>query len=202
MEEKVKIILGNKPILLTDPHGFCIKDIPMRHCDVNANLFTKIMAVNYGFYAIHNRTLRKIPSFISEQYDMNRKPSRETLFRKKVDECLDFLHLEYNIIPILYDIHSFYRGSYDKDRDTEIVLLPLENIDIKLLKYVIEELEKVVKIEILKGSNTNDITYKAIKENKAKAILIEIYQDIEIEKIMDIGNALLTIFKRYYPNYP
>jgi len=193
---------GNKPILLTVPHGYCVDDITgYRHCDINAFNFARRITKKWKFYAIQNRTFRYIKKGSKGIYDMNRIHSRGTDFRLTIDTYLDSLRKKYNVVPLLYDIHTFNKGGYDEPKNTDIVLLPLHSSDKELVDILYNELSRNLNVEIYHGSDENDITYKANVENRAVSILIEIFEELKSEKVDLIGSALMNTFLRYYTYY-
>jgi len=191
--KKFLIYLGEKArdagknVILTVPHGDCGLTPLMRDCDTRAVEFANAIKQSLDTREIKSSLF--IVDFPRAILDGNRKESRSSEFRKKIDDALGDTSSE----PILLDIHSSPKNAVKGiPRSYEIYLLDIfesEFLD-ELYQYLKSQDVSIFK---LKGTPENDIIFNAFKEfGIVDSALIEINESIGKERLDMIAGHVAT----------
>jgi hypothetical protein len=182
-------------ILITTPHSFCFySSTENRRCDERSHQAGFIL---FNYLKQSGIQVMFLPSTYDRQLggDQNRKESRQSLYRKEIDQ----IYKQFDVLWTI-DIHSYPQiDSFKKPARFVILNIPIISVnnEIELFKPILNE-----EVRLLHGSTLNDIMYVSRLENKIPSILIEVYErvdDNELEEFMKkIGYILLEnlYFKR------
>lgn len=187
-------------VLITSPHNLC-PITKNRACDYAAGFAAQLLTEVMGLYTDYlNRVLYFPGNEFRSSYDLNRKNSRNTKFRKNIRTILQQLkqnNIMRRIIPrtILFDIHSFPNYYMDEAGDInffkkgevphDIVLIcsPIDIVNNKSLSYSLYNnfVLNNFKCKIMPIIPVNDILNEAT-EYGIPAILIEINEKYILDK--------------------
>lgn len=185
-------IIGNKRIIITIPHGFCLNTISERHCDILAQPFAN--SIEKQLKKCENATIIKIESsLLRTNVDKNRSGSENTIFWTNLRNELDLSDDK----TILLDIHSAPPQSFSFE--FEILIFSLDifgNFDNKLSQYL--RAQKILCLPPLSASEKNAIINTAITEYNIKNIaLIEINEKISPNRMEKIAKTIAHFVINY-----
>lgn len=147
-------------------------------CDYRSRTYGRIIHkfIENSIY-IQSRTLRAI-------CDNNRIQCRNTPSRKRLREYMK------NGNFIVFEIHTFPPDTinWKLDKNPSIVLLTVGN-DNRLLYRVYEILKPYFSIDIVQGSDVNDIQME-VQEYGGSGVLIELNQTLSLDQAKQIGQLL------------
>lgn len=190
-------------IVVTSPHASCPKNTDQRMCDLAAALAGKLFSELTQQSGIP--TIYLEGDELRHNHDLNRNPSRNTKFRRRLQKVLEST----DDTELLIDMHSFPNYRIEEAGDInffengehppDIVLLrgPLDSYQhsrkkISLCNILYECLSHKTNVncKIIEGITVNDIMNNA-SEYKIPGVLIEVN-----EKYIQDPDKLYPIFKR------
>lgn len=184
-------------VLISVPHSFCDclskKDLERHYCDPASKPFA-----NYIYDEIKKNGMNVTafyPNTSRKEIDMNRRESRETVYRKLLDNAIS----ELDDNSVLLDIHSAPHDTFENP--FEIYILQLysnpkdDDFNFALCNFL---REKKVTCFLLDGTDANDIIYRAMHDFKLKnVVLIEISENLPDERISEIAEFIADFIKDY-----
>lgn len=177
-----------KSVLITVPHAAC-RNIEVRQCDRRAEYAANLLEQELQKYNIPtilyiNRNVERI------YYDMNRSSSRNTQWRRKLDQL-------YKDADFVIDVHSF--PEFDENYNPSFIL-PKAKITIlyeDVLEFsIIEAIENVVgnKLAVLQGIH-NDIIETAFTAGIENVLLLEVAEENSILSDKELTQVIEAIAK-------
>lgn len=167
----------NPFIIVTAPHTLCDLSDHVRNCDLLAE---------YAAKSLYSRIPYPKTLLLSDHYrsevDLNRKPSRNTSFRKKLTHLMQNLY-EQGYEPVfVLDIHSVEDGAWDT---SEIYLLDEFTIDTPYVNDLSNLLQSYGVIVNHYQGQHNDIMEEA-RSNGFISILIEFNESLPHRRVDQI----------------